>query len=100
MSSQMRNDTSNFLHKIYANDPVLFKNYVNKRLSITTIDGRVHTGIVYTVDPASESIVIMEPLEGEKTMNIKIIMRLAVKSVECSHDTELVLPEIFSPRKN
>jgi len=95
MSSQMRNDTSNFLHKIYTNDPVLFKSYVNKRVKITTDDGNVHTGIVYTVDPVSESIVIMEPVEGEEKMRMKIIMRPAIKTVECSHDREIVLPEMF-----
>lgn len=42
------------LHKIYTSDPLIFKSYVNKQVTITTEDSIVHTGVLYTVDPVSE----------------------------------------------
>jgi hypothetical protein len=56
MSSAANIDTSNTLHKIFTNDPILFKSYVNKKVTIITEDSNVHTGFVYTVDPVSERL--------------------------------------------
>lgn len=47
-------DSDKFCHNIYKNNPLLFKSYIGKEAKITTDDGSVHTGIVYTVDPVSE----------------------------------------------
>ena len=55
MSAQLREVSSpDILPKIFNNDPVFFKSYVNKKVTITTDDGNAHVGIVYTVDPVSE----------------------------------------------
>ena len=56
MSKLTIDGPSNFLHKIYVNDPLLFKSYINKKVTITTEDSKVHTGIVYTVDPVTERL--------------------------------------------
>lgn len=54
MSSQ--EDNLNSLHKLYKNDPILFINYVEKEVKITTKDENVYCGIVYTIDPVSERL--------------------------------------------
>ena len=56
MSKEIQENSLKFLHKVYSNDPVLFKSYINKKVSITTEDSVTHTGIVYTVDPVSERL--------------------------------------------
>ncbi|XP_011502635.1 PREDICTED: uncharacterized protein LOC105366027 isoform X2 [Ceratosolen solmsi marchali] len=95
MSSEVSNDSTSILHKIYTSDPILYKSYVNKKVTITTEDSNVHIGFVYTIDPVSESIVLMQPKEGEEKMQLKIIMRGAIKKFECSFDNEFLLPEMF-----
>ncbi|XP_014238819.1 gem-associated protein 6-like [Trichogramma pretiosum] len=96
MSSQLSKDAStNFLPKIYTNDPILFRSYVNKKVTLTTEDGNVHIGIVYTIDPVSESVVLMQSKGGEDAMLMKIIMRSAIKSIDCSFENEMPLPEMF-----
>ncbi|XP_001601860.1 gem-associated protein 6 [Nasonia vitripennis] len=100
MSTHKSDDSTNSLHKIYTNDPILFKSYVNEKVTITTEDSNVHTGIVYTVDPVSESVVLMQPVEGEEKMKMKILMRPAIQNIECSFDTKVILPEMFVPPPN
>lgn len=45
-----------FSHKIYKNDPLLFKSYVGKKVNVLTEDNSTISGIVYTVDPVSERL--------------------------------------------
>lgn len=52
----MNANDSDSAHKVYNNDPVSLKSYVNKSMLIKTRDGRDHTGVVYTVDPVSERL--------------------------------------------
>ena len=52
----MAENRSRFTHNVFKNDPILFKSYVNKKVSVLTEDGNLHTGIVYTVDPVSERL--------------------------------------------
>lgn len=47
---------SNFSHKIYKNDPLLFKSYIGMEVNILIEDGTTISGIVYTVDPVSERL--------------------------------------------
>lgn len=49
-------ENSHFSHKIYKNDPLLFKSYVGKEVNISTEDNNTISGIVYTVDPVSERL--------------------------------------------
>lgn len=49
-------ENSHFVHKIYKNDPLLFKSYVGKEVNISTEDNNTISGIVYTVDPVSERL--------------------------------------------
>lgn len=56
LTSENESTSSTPLHKIYTSDPIVFKQYVNKKVIITTDDCHVCTGIVYTVDPVSERL--------------------------------------------
>lgn len=49
-------EDSNFSHKIYKNDPILFNSYVGKETKISMKDEKIHHGIVYTIDPVSERL--------------------------------------------
>ncbi|XP_058803177.1 gem-associated protein 6-like [Phymastichus coffea] len=96
MACRTSDSESNLLHKIYTSDPIAYKNYVNKTVIITTQDFNVYTGIVYTVDPVSESFVLLQPRENAKEIQMKIVVGSSIKNIECSSDADTVLlPELF-----
>ncbi|XP_072747292.1 gem-associated protein 6 [Anoplolepis gracilipes] len=96
MNSQ--EDNLNSLHKVYKNDPISFINYVGKEVKITTKDEKIYCGIVYTVDPVSESIVLLQ--SGTSTQyRLKIIFNHAIKNIEVISKTEKIMPELFLPAK-
>ncbi|XP_076299685.1 gem-associated protein 6 [Lasioglossum baleicum] len=81
-----------FSHTIYKNDPLLFKSYVGKEIRILNKDDSTVSGIVYTVDPVSESIVL---LQGCLRNDIKLVFGHVIKSVEVCSDELHELPELF-----
>ncbi|XP_029663482.1 gem-associated protein 6-like isoform X2 [Formica exsecta] len=96
MSSQ--EDNLNSLHKVYKNDPILFSNYVEKEVKIMMKDENVYYGTVYTVDPVSESIVLLQ--SGTSTQyRLKIIFNHAIKNIEVISKTKKIVPELFQPAK-
>ncbi|KAL6420833.1 hypothetical protein ACFW04_014372 [Cataglyphis niger] len=96
MSSQ--EDNLNSLHKVYKNDPILFINYVGKEVKITTKDENVYCGIVYTIDPVSESVVLLQS-ETPTEYRLKIIFDHAIKNIEAVSKTIKIVPELFLPAK-
>jgi len=46
-------------HEIFKKDPADLMQYVHKCVHITTVDGTVHNGHVYTIDPVSSTIVLL-----------------------------------------
>ncbi|XP_015600758.1 gem-associated protein 6-like [Cephus cinctus] len=94
MSASEENQSS-FSHKVFKNDPLLFKSYVNKKVIIITQDKNTHTGIVYTIDPVSESVVLLNPGVDDK-MQMKIIIGHAIKDIiESSEPNPSPIPELF-----
>ncbi|XP_046833178.1 gem-associated protein 6-like [Vespa crabro] len=87
-------DSNKFSHSIYKNNPLLFKSYVGKEAKVTTDNGSIHTGIVYTVDPVSESIVLLQIKEDDH-QNLQIVFGHAIKNIELTTQTETPLPELF-----
>ncbi|XP_043277375.1 gem-associated protein 6-like [Venturia canescens] len=81
-------------HIVYKNDPVLFKNYTNKRCTVTATDNSVHTGIVYTVDPVTESIVLIEK-ENTPEQRLKFVIGHAVQKVDVLSEELGQLPQLF-----
>lgn len=49
-------ENSHFSHKIYKNNPLLFKSYIGMKVNILTEDNTMISGVVYTVDPVSERL--------------------------------------------
>ncbi|EFN73444.1 Gem-associated protein 6 [Camponotus floridanus] len=96
MSSE--EDNLNSLHKVYTNDPLLFMTYVGKEVKIMTKDKNVYYGIVYTLDPVSESIVLLHP-QTDTQYHLKIIFNHAIKDIEVISKTERFIPELFLPAK-
>lgn len=86
-------ESSHFSHKIYKSDPLSFKNYVGLKVNILTEDGTTSSGIVYTVDPVSESVVL---LQGCQQNHLKIVFGHAIKNVEICTDKLYELPELFT----
>lgn len=52
-SKSFKNDNIN-KHPVFHRDVLKLKNYVYKKVTVLTLDGREHNGWVYTVDPVSE----------------------------------------------
>ncbi|KOC61384.1 Gem-associated protein 6 [Habropoda laboriosa] len=86
-------ENSDFSHKIYKNDPLLFKSYIGMEVNILTEDGTTISGIVYTVDPVSESVVL---LQGNQQNRLNIVFGHAIKNVEICSDKPVKLPELFT----
>lgn len=89
-----KKDLTKFSHNIYKNDPILFKSYIGKEAKITTDNKSVYTGVVYTVDPVSESIVLLNTEEDDHH-NLQIIFGHAVQNVELTTETETQISELF-----
>ncbi|KAK0181782.1 hypothetical protein PV327_004032 [Microctonus hyperodae] len=83
-----------YSHKIYNNDPLLLKSYINKQIQITTDDSTIHHGILYTVDPVSESVVLIER-ENEK-FHVKVIVGHSINNIQMISNSTLHLPQFFN----
>ncbi|XP_011158605.1 gem-associated protein 6 [Solenopsis invicta] len=94
MNVNIQKDDLNFSHQVYKNDPTLFNDYIGKMIKITTKDESIYCGIVYTVDPVSESIVL---LQSKTSMHrLKIIFNHSIKNVEVTSEAKTFVPELFS----
>ena len=85
-------EDSRFSHKIYKSDPLLFRTYVGMEVNILTEDGTATTGVVYTVDPVSESVVLLQNCEQKR---LQIIFGHAIKKIEVLSEKPCDLPELF-----
>ncbi|XP_050710333.1 gem-associated protein 6-like [Eriocheir sinensis] len=66
-------------HKIFTGDPVHQHSLIHRRVTVTTTDLKEHTGWVYTIDPVSESVILVNFNGEEKEVNI--VWGYNVKSV-------------------
>ncbi|KAI4499606.1 hypothetical protein M0802_005176 [Mischocyttarus mexicanus] len=93
-------DLTKFSHNIYKNNPLLFKSYVGKEVKITADNGSLYTGIVYTVDPVSESVVLIQTKE-DNNQNLQLVFGHAIKNIELtSTQVETPLSELFQFSNN
>ncbi|EZA48986.1 Gem-associated protein [Ooceraea biroi] len=59
-------------------------------------DGNVQCGVIYTIDPVSESIVLLQ--SGESTQyKLKIISGHAIENIEVTSEAKTDVPELFLP---
>ncbi|XP_063982105.1 gem-associated protein 6-like [Diachasmimorpha longicaudata] len=91
-------DETKYSHRIYKNNPLQYKNYVDKRVKITGKDSSVHEGIVYTVDPVSESVILMNSNKSGD-YHAEVVIGDSIKSIEILQDSEEQLPELFLSKK-
>ncbi|KAI8794362.1 gem-associated protein 6 [Biomphalaria glabrata] len=72
------------VHPIFTKDPGDWLAFVNNQVEVTTEDDLKHSGYVYTVDPVSESIVLLNKFSAENPTNVsvKLLMGPSIKNVE------------------
>ncbi|XP_017885146.1 gem-associated protein 6-like [Ceratina calcarata] len=88
-----------FSHEVYKNDPLLFKSYIGMEVDILTVDGDTISGIAYTVDPVSKSVVVVSLPEGRQRTGLKIVFGHTIKSISiCSNEPcrRRQIPELFT----
>ncbi|XP_067127681.1 gem-associated protein 6-like [Centruroides vittatus] len=67
------NADEEYVHPVFKNDPIKLFSYVNKEVEVKVNGGKVFRGWVKTIDPVSESVVLVNFLERKPVM-IQIIM--------------------------
>ncbi|XP_013393419.1 gem-associated protein 6-like [Lingula anatina] len=76
----MSNGTSEEeFHPIFSRDPAEFVNFVNKEVCVTLEDESQHIGWVYTIDPVTENIILVNFINGEE--KLELLMGHAVKDI-------------------
>lgn len=94
LAMRQRSDSAD-LHPIFMRDPADWIKWVDHEVQVSTEDDEVHVGHVYTVDPVSESIVLINhadvSLEASPRMSLKLLMGASVTDVKLISDgTEAV----------
>ena len=81
----MSSSTTEDLHPIFTKDPQQWIGLVHKLVQVTTEDGQEHEGFVFTVDPVSESIVLLRSTQPDSkdfaSMSLKLLPGAAVRDV-------------------
>ncbi|KZC13708.1 Gem-associated protein 6 [Dufourea novaeangliae] len=73
----------------------MFKSYVGREVNILTQDDSTISGTVYTVDPVSESVVLLQDCQQN---HLKIILGHAIRNIEICSDKTCELRELFMNR--
>ncbi|GFO28651.1 gem-associated protein 6-like [Plakobranchus ocellatus] len=64
------------VHPIFTKDPKEWMGLIHKFVQVTTEDNQSHKGYVYTVDPVSESIVLLKPSQANKIDFVNLSLKL------------------------
>ena len=76
------------VHPIFLTDPEQLLSYVYKEICVARNDGETHTGRCYTVDPVSQSVVLVR-FDDNNTYKLKVIMGHCVQKITVlDEDTE------------
>ena len=67
-------------HKIFTTDPSEWMQYIYKEVCVVTEAGTSYTGRVYTIDPVSQSIVLVS-FDGDTVSRIRAVMGHSVQHV-------------------
>lgn len=73
-------------HVVFKNDPLQFLSYVHKLVRVETTDERVYAGYVKTIDPVSESIILVL-FANCKPEKLRVVMGHTVKSITVVEDS-------------
>lgn len=103
MESETKVDSEQSSETLPNDDPLLLMSYVHKLVRVETTEGNVLAGYVKTVDPISESIVLVL-FEDEKPKVLHVVMGHAVKSVTVVTDASPAekeqLEKLFMPTQH
>lgn len=88
-------------HPIFTKDPSKCIDSIGKVVEILTKDGCTHSGIVYTVDPVSDSVVLVQEQQSG-LLKMDVIMGHSLKSTsiisEGSDSLQQRLNDLFKPK--
>lgn len=91
-------------HPIFTTDPAEWIQYLYKEVCVTTELGSSHTGWVYTVDPVSQSVVLVRFGPDEETKpTLEVVLGHAIQSIVVLDDNvnknKHRLEYLFRPKK-
>jgi len=94
LCSQPLISTMDEKHAIFQRDPAALMEYVHKRVVIRTVDGAVHRGHVYTIDPVSFTFVLLTYKDEvtaadkhvPKIQHAELVLGHAVQSIDILGD--------------
>ena len=72
-------------HPIFTKDPQDWKDYIYKEVCVESIDGKKHVGWVYTIDPVSETIVLIRFRE-DKNVDLELILGHTAQTISIIND--------------
>lgn len=78
-------------NSVYKAHPVELKKFVQKFVEIVTIDDKKLVGTVYTIDPVSESVILVTQKDDKTCMDIVLghaVKSLVIKSSTVQHEPE------------
>ncbi|KAJ8377610.1 hypothetical protein AAFF_G00255680 [Aldrovandia affinis] len=76
-------------------NPLEWNKYVNKEVRVTASDKQQHQGWVYTVDPVSASVVLVD-FQSTRKASVAVVMGHAVGEVEVLRDGDEAMAERLS----
>lgn len=89
----MGENKCDFSHAVFVNNPLEFRSYVHKYVEVETVEGDIHRGTLYTIDPVSESVVLIN--KHEEKLSMDIIMGHAVKSLQMKKSPDVAPEDSF-----
>ncbi|XP_061175066.1 gem-associated protein 6-like [Saccostrea echinata] len=75
----MADEVNGAVHPIFKRDPEELMQYLNKQVSVLKEDGKEVTGWVYTIDPVSETFVLLSFMDDKTQLDL--IMGPSVRQV-------------------
>ncbi|KAK2576021.1 hypothetical protein KPH14_007373 [Odynerus spinipes] len=89
-----KKDLTKFVHNTHQKDPLAFKSFIGTEVKVKTDNTSVHTGILYTMDPVSGSVVLLCNKEDNR-YNLQLVFGHAIKEIEYTTKTKTHIPELF-----
>ena len=81
----MESGTDSEDHVIFKTDPIEWLQYVHKEVFVSTFRGTSHRGWVYTIDPVSQTIALVQ-FPGRNEIELEMVMGHAVTSIMVMDD--------------
>ena len=93
-------EEGNEVHPVFRKDPEDWMQYVYKQVRVLTADGVEHMGWVYTIDPVSESFVLIQFVDDRPQLDI-LMGHAITKVIVIDENTEVhkeKLDALFRPQ--